>query len=85
MKFTLLTPARQLAETEATSVTVAGESGDFGVLPGHMNMVSTLRAGGTVSVTDTSGKTEVFTVSGGVAQVTPTSVTILAEEATAQA
>lgn len=85
MKFTLLTPARQLAETEAASVTVAGEAGDFGVLPGHMNMVSTLRPGGTVSVTDTAGKTETFTISGGVAQVTPTSVTVLAEEATAQA
>ncbi|TKW61864.1 MAG: ATP synthase F1 subunit epsilon [Blastochloris viridis] len=82
MKFTLLTPAQQLAETEATYVTVAGEAGDFGVLPGHMPLVSTLRPGGTVSVTDKDGKTETFTVSAGVAEVSPTSVVILAETAT---
>lgn len=82
LKFTLLTPAQQLAETEATYVTVAGEAGDFGVLPGHMPLVSTLRPGGTVSVTDKDGKTETFTVSAGVAEVSPTSVVILAETAT---
>lgn len=82
MKFTLLTPAQQLAETEAASVTIAGEAGDFGVLPGHMAMVSTLRPGGTVSVTSTTGVTETFTVSTGVAEVTPQSVVILAESAT---
>lgn len=85
MKFALLTPAQQLAEIEATSVTVAGEAGDFGVLPGHMPMVSTLRPGGTVTATDVSGKTLTFTVTAGVAEVTPTSVVVLAESATAQA
>lgn len=85
MKFTLLTPAQQMAETEATYVTIAGEAGDFGVLPGHMAMVSTLRPGGQVVVTSTSGATETFTVSAGVAEVTPQSVVILAESATAQA
>lgn len=81
MKFTLLTPAQQLAETEASYVSIAGESGDFGVLPGHMALVSTLRAGGKVSVTNMSGVVETFTVSAGVAEVTPHSVTILAESA----
>lgn len=84
MKFALLTPAQQLAETEATYVSVAGESGDFGVLPGHMSLVSTLRPGGTVSVTDKSGKIESFTISAGVAEVSPTGVTILAETAERQ-
>ena len=84
MKFTLLTPAQQLAETEATYVSIAGEAGDFGVLPGHMALVSTLRPGGTVSVTNNAGKIETFTVSAGVAEVTPTSVVILAESAIAQ-
>jgi F-type H+-transporting ATPase subunit epsilon len=81
MKFTLLTPAQQLAETDATYVSIAGESGDFGVLPGHMALVSTLRPGGQVSVTTASGATETFTVSAGVAEVTPQSVVILAESA----
>ena len=83
MKFTLLTPAQQLAETEASYVAIAGEAGDFGVLPGHMAMVSTLRPGGNVSVTGTDGTTETFTVSTGVAEISPTSVVILAETAEA--
>ncbi|PZP40561.1 MAG: ATP synthase F1 subunit epsilon [Pseudomonas fluorescens] len=81
MKFTLLTPAQQMAATEATYVSIAGEAGDFGVLPGHMPLVSTLRPGGLVSVTHTNGDVESFTVSAGVAEVTPQSVTILAESA----
>ena len=81
MKFTLLTPAQQLAETEAASAIIPGSEGDFGVLPGHMPLVSTLRAEGTVSVTDTTGQTKKFTVSGGVAEVTPQGITILAESA----
>lgn len=83
MKFTLLTPAQALAQTEATYVHVSGEAGDFGVLPGHMPLVSTLRPGGLVKVTEAGGKTSSFTISAGVAEVTPTSVTILAESATA--
>ena len=81
MKFTLLTPAQQLSETEASYVSIAGEAGDFGVLPGHMAMVSTLRPGGQVSVTGINGTIETFTVTAGVAEVTPTSVVILAESA----
>jgi F-type H+-transporting ATPase subunit epsilon len=83
MKFTLLTPAQQLAELEATYVTIAGEAGDLGVLPGHMPLVSTLRPGGSVTATDASGKVSTFTVTAGIAQVTPESVVILAESATA--
>lgn len=82
MKFVLLTPSRQMLETEASFVQVAGEAGDFGVLPGHMALVSTLRPDGQVVVTDAMGVTQTFTVGGGVAEVTPQSVTILAESAT---
>ncbi|MBI1308296.1 MAG: ATP synthase F1 subunit epsilon [Proteobacteria bacterium] len=85
MKFILLTPSQQLAAVEdAASVTVPGEAGEFGVLPGHMALVSTLRAGGTIRVTSTSGQTQTFSVTAGVAEVTPQSVTILAESAQAQ-
>ncbi|NBV54902.1 MAG: ATP synthase F1 subunit epsilon [Proteobacteria bacterium] len=81
MKFTLLTPSQQLAETEAASITIPGESGQFGVLPGHMPLVSTLQKGGHVSVTTPQGQTQTFTVTGGVVEVTPTQTTILAESA----
>ncbi len=83
LKFILLTPAQQVAETDASYVSVAGESGDFGVLPGHMAMVSTLRPGGIVAVTGPGGIITSYTVSSGVAEVSPQGVTILAESATA--
>lgn len=79
MKFTLLTPAQQVAEMEATYVNVPGEKGDFGVLPGHMPLISTLRGEGIVEVTDTAGTKHTYTVSGGFADVGDKGVTILAE------
>jgi len=79
MKFTLLTPAQQVADIEATAVTVDGEAGSFGVLPGHMPLVAMVQPGGSVSATLENGKVQTYTVSAGVAEVTPQSVTILAE------
>lgn len=85
MQFVLLTPARQLASLKATYVHVAGEDGDFGVLPGHMPLVSTLRANGYVKVTaEENGTTQTYTVTEGVVEVTPQGVTVLAQSATEQ-
>lgn len=79
MKFILLTPAQQVASVDATYVAVPGEEGDFGVLPGHMHLVSTLRPGGTISVNLEDGGAQAYTVTAGVAEVTPHGVTVLAE------
>lgn len=80
MQFLLLTPSKQLADVQASYIHITGEDGDFGVLPGHMPLVSTLRPNGFVKVTTAEG-TQTFTISAGVAEVTPQSVTILAESA----
>lgn len=79
MQFILLTPAQQVADVQATYIAVPGEEGDFGVLPGHMQLVSTLRPGGTISVNLAEGGTATYTVTAGVAEVSPGKVTILAE------
>jgi F-type H+-transporting ATPase subunit epsilon len=79
LTFSLLTPARQVAELAATYVAVPGEEGDFGVLPGHMPLVSTIRAEGTVTVTDQAGETHSYKISGGFADVRADKVTVLAE------
>lgn len=81
MQFTLITPTQQLADFTVTYVNVPGEAGDFGVLPGHMPLVSTLRAGGQVQATDDAGTQHTFTITAGIANVQPTKVVILAEEA----
>lgn len=79
MKFALLTPSKQVADLDATYIHIPGEAGDFGVLPGHMPLVSTLRADADVVVTDTNGHKQIFTITGGFADVRADGVTVLAE------
>ena len=73
----LVTPEKLFASTEAKLVEVPGEAGDFGVLPGHAPLISTIRPG----VVTLHGETERqrFLVMGGMAEVTPERCTILAE------
>jgi F-type H+-transporting ATPase subunit epsilon len=81
MQFTLITPTQQLADFTATYVNIPGEAGYFGVLPGHMPLVSTLQPGGQVQATDETGQQHTFTLTAGIANVQPTKVVILAEDA----
>ena len=82
MKFELVTPEKLFASLEDVAhVYAAGEAGDFGVLPGHMPLIATLREGGEVRVQDATGKETAYTVHGGFVEVTPASVTVLAERA----
>lgn len=79
--FSIVTPARPMLTQEADLVIVPGEEGDFGVLPGHASLLSTLRPG-TIQIRDKQMKIidQIF-VEGGFAEVTPERCTILAEEA----
>lgn len=79
MQFDLVSPERKLASAEASSATMPGIEGDFGVQPGHAPFLTTLRPG-VVSVVSGSGTDEYF-VTGGFAEVSPQSLTILAEGA----
>lgn len=72
----LVTPEKLYASVEATLVEVPGEAGDFGVLPGHAPMISSIRPG--VVTLHAKGDTR-FLVMGGMAEVTPERCTILAE------
>jgi F-type H+-transporting ATPase subunit epsilon len=78
--FDLVSPERLLLSEDADMVTVPGTEGEFGVLAGHMPVISTLRPG----VIDVRGGTEGdarFFVLGGFAEVNPLKITVLAEEA----
>lgn len=80
--FDIVSPERLLVSDEADMVTVPGTDGDFGVLSGHMPLISTLRPGvidikGGVASGDTR-----FFVLGGFAEASPNKLTVLAEEAT---
>jgi F-type H+-transporting ATPase subunit epsilon len=80
--FDIVSPERLLVSDEADMVTVPGSEGDFGVLAGHMPLISTLRPG-VIDIRGgvVSGDSRFF-VLGGFAEVNPTKLTILAEEAT---
>lgn len=73
----LVTPERPYASVQATLVEVPGTLGDFGVLPGHAPLISTIRPG-VVTIHAEGGKQR-FVVLGGLAEVTPERCTILGE------
>jgi F-type H+-transporting ATPase subunit epsilon len=80
--YQVLTPAQQLATGVATYAQVPGAAGSFGVLPGHAPLVALLAQNEPLILTLADGSIQTFTVQGGVAEVTPEGLTILAEAAT---
>ena len=78
--FDLVSPEQMLLSEDVTMVTLPGTEGYFGVLAGHVPVISTLRPG-VIEVKDgESGDMRIF-VRGGFAEVDPTKVVVLAEEA----
>jgi F-type H+-transporting ATPase subunit epsilon len=79
-KFELVSPERVLLSEDVKMVTVPGEEGDFGVLARHAPLLSSIRPG-VVSVTKLDGEVQKLFVAGGFADVGPTLLSVLAEEA----
>jgi F-type H+-transporting ATPase subunit epsilon len=82
-RFDLVSPERMLASMEASAVTVPGIEGDVTAMPDHAPFLTNLRPG-FVTVTAEGGAQEYF-VSGGFAEISPESVSVLAEEAVERA
>lgn len=70
---------RLVWEGDADVVVLPGTDGEMGILPHHAPLLSTLRFG--VIKVRSHGREEIFTVSGGVAEVQPEIVTVLADAA----
>ncbi len=70
---------RQVFSGEADMVIVPGATGEMGILPHHAPLLSTLKYG--VVHVRYQGKEEIFTVAGGVVEVQPDNVTIMADAA----
>jgi F-type H+-transporting ATPase subunit epsilon len=79
LKFDLVSPERLLMTAEVDQVTVPGAEGVFGVGPGHVPVMSTLRPG-VLDVVE-NGTEKRFFVRGGFAEVNADGLTILAEQA----
>lgn len=78
--FELVSPEKLLFSGEVESVVVPGSEGEFTVLTGHASVMSTLRPG-VVAILEAAGKSQRLFVRGGFADVAPTGLTILAEQA----
>jgi F-type H+-transporting ATPase subunit epsilon len=80
VEFELVSPARLLSSQSVDMVVVPGGDGDFGVLPGHAPLLSTVRPG-VILVYQGREITERIFVAGGFAEVTRERCTVLAEVA----
>jgi F-type H+-transporting ATPase subunit epsilon len=77
--FELVSPERLVFTGEVSQVDVPGEEGDFGVLSGHAPYIATLKPGVLTIYGD--GGPQRIVVRGGFAEVGPTGLIVLAEEA----
>ena len=78
--FELVTPERLLVSEPVEMVVVPGTEGNFGVLPGHAPLISTIRPGMIEIYEGQTVTRRIFVVSG-IAEVTPERCTVLADEA----
>jgi len=80
IQFELVSPAKLLLSEPVEMVVVPGEDGDFGALPLHSPLISTVRPG-VIDIHNDGKVTNRIFVAGGFAEVTGERVTVLAEEA----
>jgi F-type H+-transporting ATPase subunit epsilon len=77
--FELVSPERLLFAGDVDQVDVPGEEGEFGVFAGHAPYVATLKPG--LLTIYGEGEPRRIVVRGGLAEVGPTGLTVLAEQA----
>lgn len=79
LQFDLVSPERRLASVEASEVQIPGAEGDMTAMADHAPTITTLRPG--VLRVIHGGGTDEYVVFGGFAEITATSVSVLAEQA----
>ena len=79
LQFDLVSPERKLASVAATEVQIPGADGDLTAMEGHAPTITTLRPGILKSVSAEGTKS--YVVTGGFAEISATSVSVLAERA----
>ena len=79
ISFDLVSPENLIFNEEVGMIIVPGKDGDFGVLPGHSKLMSSLRPGRIMIYSEDKNLLKSFFVSGGFAEVNPEKCIILAE------
>ena len=81
LKFSLVSPERELYSGDVDQVDIPGTEGDLGIMPNHSPLMAAIRTG-VITVTENGSQTQYF-VQGGFADITPSGLTVLAERAVA--
>lgn len=79
LKLEIVTPQQILLSTEAEYVTIPGEIGELGILPGHIPLLTNLQSG--VLSFKNNGNEEKIAVHSGYAEICRDRITILAKTA----
>lgn len=80
LQLDIVSAEKEIFSGKALSVSVAGELGELCILPGHSQLMTMLLPG-SVHFVLPSGEEEVFYISGGILEVQPSIVSILADTA----
>lgn len=80
IKCDLVSAEAEIFHGQATMVIASGEMGELGIAPRHAPLITRLKPG-QVRVIPESGEEQFFYVSGGILEVQPSVVTILADTA----
>jgi F-type H+-transporting ATPase subunit epsilon len=81
IKLSIVTPNGEIFNDDVKTVTLPGKEGEFGVLPGHSSLVSSLTVG--VIIIEKADSTEAVAINWGHVKVDETSVDVLADGAIA--
>ncbi len=79
ISFDLVSPENLIFNDEVGMIIVPGKDGDFGVLPGHSKVMSSLRSGRVMVYGEGKNLLKAFFVSGGFVEVNPEKCIVLAE------
>ncbi len=81
LKLSIVAPNGQIFSDDVKTVTLPGKEGEFGVLPGHASLVSSLTVG--VIIIEKADSTEAVAINWGHVKVSESSVDVLVDGAVA--
>ena len=80
IKVDVVSAEEQIFSGQAKFVALPGEAGELGILPGHTPLITRIRPGA-VRIESENGEEEFVFVAGGILEVQPGAVTVLADTA----
>lgn len=80
MNLDIVSAEASIFQGKVKQLSITGELGELGIHPGHTPLLTALKPGQILATLD-NGQQEVFYISGGMLEVQPTVVTVLADTA----